>query len=275
MEEKFASVYKSIRLGLVRLTSEMVITDKNSMADILFPFPSRKGRLDVCFKKENAVSELMLLEKDGVSRISLAIREKSGTVLLLLHPELSSHLSLLNDKTLSKLVSLYSCDILEILESVVSKRKVNFIPYTFTENITDSRATVSDAVNKVLGRLSQTVLCDELDVFVDNRLKTAIGEISQISLQRAVSELLTVRELFGEKKKAQINLIAEQNHLVFNLEDNVSITNPHFARIFEETVRLMGLGCVLKISEDGRLTAKILIPIYHSTPNRQFVCAQV
>ena len=133
MEEKFGSVLNNIRLGLVRIAPDMSIVDKNKTADILLPLSGRgqciSDYLQNAFSlgKERGAAKAVLLKGNGGDCIAAAIREGSGSILLIMHPVLSVHALLYGNKSLSRLLALYSCSILDFLDAIAkAKKRINF-----------------------------------------------------------------------------------------------------------------------------------------------------
>ena len=94
-ELKFNKTLMQMRFGVVRLTPEMRIIDKNEVADKLFALPKRNSSIAKllddpreleALKNEKGAAVTCRLKGNGKIIGVIAIREKSENIILFFHP---------------------------------------------------------------------------------------------------------------------------------------------------------------------------------------------
>lgn len=275
---RFGSAYSELKYGLVRIDGRGVIIDKNEMAEAILPLPRRgssmlgimlgDGKLDGLADAVGS-SLAVVLENEGIRRNAVAFRESSGTVLLLLHPLLSTlHLGH-NGAHFKKILSFYSKNILSALESAENNRNSYFrmasLPdKTFFGGMSvNNYYVLKNAVDKTAKKLENTELSKELKVVVENPPRDARLGVVLTHIEFVLSELLSVRELYGEEKEAVLYIGYADSCLVFALKDKITPSgklDECFFKVFSEIMKLIDVGSYVEISDSGELLLKAYIP---------------
>lgn len=267
-----------IRFGLVRLTAELTVVDKNKMADVIFPLPRRNGSVaDIIKNSAKQLGELgkecgsavaVTLKGDKIARNAVAFRERDGGILLLLHPLLSTVYFEKRDRTFKRMLSYYAQGIYAIIEemerkSVFSSTRVaslqSVMPNDYSQR---DYLSVKSAVKRAVDKVSAAVLKKKLTVVVDKIYARSARGVIFSKLEYALSELIVLRELYGESDDAVIEIGITEDCLSVTLRDRVAVDSVvhYYVRIFCEILKILDIGSYSRLNENGELTMRTFIP---------------
>ncbi len=262
----------SLRLGLVRLTNEFTVVDKNSAADAVFPFPRRGGSIKSMLvsssEKSSEQAYSVMLRNGSITKNAVAFREREG-ILLLLHPLLSALHFGKRDGRFSRVLSTYSLAIYEVIKQMekdcegceykmitLSERCFRQSPFSGDYHI------LGNAVLKLVNKVSAAMPRKNIALVIDNRCKKKAVGVRYSSVEYALGEIFAIREMYGLKEEAVIDIMAGDAHLDIVMHDRVESSSAAkgYIHIASEVIRLIELGCYSHISSDGELTFKVFIP---------------
>ncbi len=281
MEEKyFTKALSSLNVGLVRLDAQLRLSDKNIMADLLFPFPKRGAKAAAYFgenaERVNALKIGMVCSvtvKNGhISSTAAALRERDGGLLLILHPLFSIwH----QGGSGSKLLCACALAVYGIVKEMQADKSLSVFK---TPKISESPSSLSfvkgestsltDAIKRAVTKLSQRVLDKNLALSVDSSYSEKPVYVMYSLLEYAVSQMIDLREMHGENEEASLAIKADKSYLILTLEDSIKpdgIARYHI-RVSAEILRTADLGCYVYVSEQGQLTFRVYIPYESKKP---------
>ena len=277
VSERFNTVYKNFKYGLVRIDDDLKIVDKNRSAEALMKLPRRGAKIIGLFADKDIISGLGRkyaasaaadLNLGGKRVCAVAFREKSGTILLLFHPLLANISRKSIKGRASRIVLHYMTGILEILgESEGGWFTSRALPgkMNYPDISIDRSFTLKTAVRMITEKFDKTDLAYNLTVIVD-KIENGYSETVNFTLiQYALTEAITVLGLYGEGKHAVMNIGTENNEFVLTVRDRMNRalkeSDKYFARVFTEIMKLIGVGSSMKMSNDGFLELALSVPV--------------
>jgi len=287
MEEKgFGAVCKGIKYGLIRITNDLKLIDYNQTAKSLVMLPRRNARINkVLYKGGEALKSLGAALGSSVNLVflsgarylnSIAIRERDGNILCVLHPLFAVVNQSRFVHELGKLTSFYAKNMLLMIEEAEGRRlNLGFrmaapsVAMYYRDMSNDHYATVVMGVEALLEKLKNTDLNKELTVVVDRISTGWAALINMLVVQFVVSELLSVFEFYGAGEKAVMHIGYSDKHLFVYLRDKLASpltdSEKYFLRMFSEMMRMVNVGCEARIDNTGRFVIKTYIPTTFET----------
>ena len=273
----FMQTLNDMKYGLVKLTADFKISDKNEVADAIFPLPRRGSDLSKYLEIDKAVltslasfnAVTVLISRKGFRKNAIAFRASDGGIMLLFHPVLSTLKLGNNEARINKILQFYSKNIFEMLETAIkyqSEEKLSGIPdKSFFEDFSIGKLrAVNSVVDSLVKRLAETVLNRELSVVVDTNVASKLGKISEAEVDFVVSEILAIREYYGESDNARLQIGCYENCLAVVLidkaDDNSSVKDNHYLNVFLSLMQVIDIGSYAGIDGSGELVIKAYIP---------------
>ncbi len=275
----FNLILQRLAVGLIRLTPDLALKDKNEMADALLTLPRRGASLKGLFIDPSEISSLKPAQGCAVVTICDGARLKKAALfcekdgyLLLFHPILSMLGVGKTDGRFKKLISIYGKNIYEIIKSAesdtesVSARAVMASENTFYADLAifDDR-TLKNALHSLLYKIAELPLKKELMIYCDNLCLSSSDIVSLTHTQYLLSELISVREQFGAKNKAELYVLQRGQALVLSLYDEAQMPKSknlvYYLKIFSELAALLDAHCDVNISGSGELSVRVYIPL--------------
>ena len=265
----FDNIRKHFSYGLVRLSSELKVIDKNRKAEEYRVFPKRGASVSKFTRNIGKLAALSLIEgdniavsfSDGIKSVeALAIRENSGEILVLLHPLLCS----LTLGKGGKVPVAYGVNILKIiygesLEGTFSRKDL----FPFSSFSVKETTLVTTAVSNIAERINKINFKNSITVNFE-RMENSLSRCVDFRLVvYALTEILSLENIFSDGKSGRINISCEGETLDITLAARLKgkpiSDSGIFQRLFSETLSLCGVNASLDFSKDGCLYAKASI----------------
>lgn len=282
MNERFNKALMNLSYGLVRLSPEFKIIDKNTAAEDIIGLP-RRGSGIRTMTEDNGKSLEALGEKRGKATVvtlrensrrinALALREDRESILLFFHPMLSVLTRGLSRGIISKIVAFYSENILDILKEASQHKGVSYFKNaglpdkTFFSDLTVPRNfTVATALKLLTEKLDKVDLKKSLTVVVDRMDDCWAKTVNFTVFEYTVTELISVLGLYGSGEKAVMHIIPESRFLKIIVRDKmnhkISVSDRYFGRIFSEIMKLIDVGSKVTMKDDGDFEINVYIPV--------------
>ena len=278
--KRFGQVLMSIRYGLVKLTPELKLIDKNHVADALIELPRRGASVKgILFDGGKAFSSLgtrcgdtvdIAFNVRGRRMIAVALRERSGNVICLIHPLLAALERGRVGTRISRLAASCSRNLVSIFEEAetsgvfLSTRQPSFSPVDCLNYMyPDRMMSVASAFTNTVEKLKNIDLNKLLTVVVDNIADKWSGMVNLAVMQFAVTELLNVFETFGKGENAILHIGVGNSSVRLVLRDKLmrepTESDVYTVRIFSELMKLVGAGSEVKIRPDGSFWFKVFV----------------
>ncbi len=198
---------------------------------------------------------------DGIKTVNaVAIREKDGNILLLLHPLISS----LTLGRSGKMSRAYGINILSIIygEKINNTISVKDI-FPFYDFTVKRLTLVSTAMREVSEKLRKVNFKNKITVNFENMNISISKAVDFTTVVYVLAEILSVENTFSDGKSAVLTFCSTENTLdiILKARSKKKPVNNYeiFARLFCESLRLYGVHAQLDISSDGFIIAKASI----------------
>ena len=277
---KFNSIIQKMRYGLVRLTPEFRIIDKNKVADLLFDLPKRNSSVIrllenpaelEALRKEKGAALTCRLRRNGKTVGAVAIREKSGNVLLFFHPLLTAVCSDKNSIKVQKILKYYGKYILDIIyqasggEGIYTVKSVGISDSGYFINFGEERSVrLSEGLKAVARKLSVTDFKNNVTVLVENNTDCVFKCVNFNTLMYVVTEQMALLSSVGLGINSKVHIYADTNFLYVTVEDRMkeiaTKADEYFARIFVEIIHLLKVYTDVKFKRDT-FESTVAIPI--------------
>jgi hypothetical protein len=253
-KKTFSKNLKSFGYGLVRLSSDFKIIDKNIAAENHYIFPKRNSKiLDICkFGKESLLGisdktgdNAVVWLSDGVKTLTvLAIREDGESILLLLHPLVSRIALSLNKER--KLPRAYAMRILEIIYGLPVKSPVSAKElFPFTDISSKSKVLLGDALVRTKEKLQNINFKNKISFDFDEKNIKTLKCLDFSLFVYAVSEILAVENTFSDGQGSKITFSVSETSVDITLkssvkakaDDSTYIYGRLFSEIFKRDVQ--------------------------------------
>lgn len=263
----FDSVKKHFGYGLVKLSADLKIIDKNIKAESFRVFPRRganvrpviengKKRLTEMSDKlgDNAIIEF----QNGINRVNaFAIRDFDGGIMLLLHPLISTA-SLGRG---GKMPKSYAINILKIIyeENLENNFSGNeFISYESTA--IKRPMLIATVVKSLSEKLKNTNFKNLITFDFDcTRLGLSLA-VDFNTVIYALTEILALENTFSNGKSAKIDFVFTEETLDITLNAVMKKKDINdgrtLSRLFSEALLLFGISAFVKFTRDGFIFAK-------------------
>lgn len=277
---KFNSVIHRMRYGLVRLTPDFKIIDKNKVADMLLPFPKRNSSIMrmleepselEALKNEKGAADSCRIRGDGKTVGAIAIREKSGNILLFFHPLLTALCSDKNNIKVKKILRYYGKYILDIIyqaadgEGIYTVKSMGMPDRNFFINFGEERAVrLSEGLKAVARKLSITDFKNNITVLVENNTDCVFKCVNFNTLMYVVTEQLSLLSSVGLGINSKVHIYADTNFLYVTVEDRMkegaTKADEYLARLFAEIIHLLKVYTDVRFKRDT-FESTVAIPI--------------
>ena len=277
---KFNSVIHKMRYGFVRLTADFKIIDKNKVVDAIIPFPKRSSSI---FKMLEDPQELASLKNEKGAAVScrihgsektlgaIAIREKSGNILLFFHPLLTAVCSDKNNIKVKKILKYYGKYILDIIyqaadgEGIYTVKSTGMPDKSFFINFGEERAVrLSEGLKAIAGKLSVTDFKNNITVLVENNTDCVFKCVNFNTLMYVVAEQLALLNSVGMGINSKVHIYADTNFLYVTVEDRMKESatkaDEYFARLYAEVIHLLSVYTNVRFKRDN-FESTVAIPI--------------
>ena len=282
--KRFDKVFNGLKYALVRLTSELKLTDCNCAARELILLPRRNASVKGVLKEKGAElsklgskfgsAQTVVFVSGGKHINAVAMRERDGGILCFVHPLLTAVSGVRLSAALSRLASFYAKNILLILEEAESSgKRFNYRIAAMSSNacykeLSENKYyTLMSVFNALVGKLAGLDLHAELAVVFDDIRSVWSEAVNSAVVMFAVSELINVFEIYGAGERAVLHIGYSSRHMHVILRDKLnnamSESDGYFLRIFSEMMKMIGTGCEIKVLDNGRFNIKFFIPTDH------------
>ena len=279
--KRFDAVYNGLKYALIRLSPELKLIDFNPAARELVLLPRRNACAKKVLEKNGEALEMLgqsfgcavnLVFISGNKHInSVAMRERDGYILCFIHPLLTAVSGVRLNAALSKLASFYAKNILLILEEAekskhrfhyrMAEMSCNACYKELSHNKYYSLSSVFKALSRKLSNLDLRV---QLTVVFDDIRSVWSEAVNGAVVQFVVAEMLSVFESYGTGDKAVLHIGYSSNHMHVFLRDRLAReltdSDDYFLRIFSELMKIIDVGCDIRILDNGRFYIKTYIP---------------
>lgn len=284
IKSKFGLVLRNFVHGVVRVSSDLKLVDKNPAAEKLLLLPRRGSNIGAYIKDGGKC--LVELEKrygsvtpvvfKGFTRdlIAFAFREDSKNILILFEPILSAYYTSCIKKKVPRVVSFYSRIILSILTDADTKGEChyacgylgNILSYD-EDGKTKFFYNLEHAIPVIDKKLRNIDFTKTIIIVFGKFYNPKTTFLDMRAVQYLLSELLLTLELYGANNKASIYINQTEDSLCFTVRDKLSrkITKSdgYYARIVTEILRLINVESEIKLSKEGELVFFASVPIVH------------
>lgn len=253
--------------GLVKLSSEMKIIDKNLKAKDTRVFPKRgasvlsltdDGGRKLFSLSDRAGDNAVISFSDGIKRVeALALREESGEITLLLHPLITSVTLGKNGKTSVA----YGKNILAIIygENIEKTYSADEI-FPFSHVSVRRPTLVTTAVNMIAEKLSKINFKNSITVNFDSMQSSLSLALDFTAVTYALAEILSLENTFSDGKGSTVTFSCSGG--AFNITLNArlkknSVTEGEiFGRLFSDALKLVGVDAEVKFGTNGFIFAR-------------------
>ena len=277
---KFNKVIDRMKYGLVRLTPELKIIDKNRVADELVPFPKRassvvrlltnKSELESLKNEKGAAATCRIRGKSRVIG-AVAIREKSGNILLFFHPLLTAICSDSENLKVKKILKYYGRYILDMIyqasegEGIYTVKSIGMPDKNFFINFGEERAVrLSEGLKTIARKLAVTDFKNNITILVENNTDCVFKCVNFNTLMYVVTEQMSLLHSVGLGVNSKVYIHADTNFLYVTVEDRMkemaTKADEYFARIFAEVIHLLKVYTDVKFKRDT-FESTVAIPI--------------
>jgi len=266
-DKQFDKIQNHFGYGLVRVSPEFKLIDKNIIADKARVFPKR-GASILKLASDGGIRLISLSEKegeniavsfsDGIKTVNaLAIREKNGNIILLIHPLISSVTLGKN----AKASRAYGINILNLIygEKIEKSLSVNDI-FPFSPMSVKRLMLVTTAMKSIAERLSLINFKNSITLNFESMEKRLSKAVDFTAVVYALTEILSLESTFSDGKSAIITFSSTDDTLdiILNsrLNKNCLSDTEIFSRLFSDALKLVGVDATVKFGGDGFLFAK-------------------
>ena len=284
IKSKFGSVLRNFVHGVVRVSDDLKLIDKNPAVEKLLSLPRRGSNIGAYMKDGGKC--LVSLEKryGSVTPVvfkgftidfnAFAFREDSKNILILFEPILSAYYTSCVKKTVPRLVSFYSKVILSILTDADTKGEChyacgylsNILSYD-EDGITPFFYSLNNAIPVIDTKLRNIDFTKTITIVFDKNHNEKTTFVDMRTVQYLLSELLLTLELYGANDKSSIYINQTEDSLCFTVRDKlnreITKSDGYYARIVTEILRLINVESEIKLSKDGELVFFASVPIIH------------
>ncbi len=263
----FDKVRSNFGYGLVKLSADMKIIDKNVKAVQTRVFPKRGASVlsltDDGGKKLLALSDkigdnTVISFTDGIKRVeALAVREQSGEITLLLHPLITSVTLGKN----GKMSTAYGKNILGIIygENIEKTYSADEI-FPFSHISVKRLTLVTTAVKMIAEKLSKINFKNSITVNFDGMESSLSLALDFTSATYALTEILSLENTFSDGKSATVTFSCAEKTFDVTLKARMKKTavsdSTVFNRLFTEALSLVGVDAKVELTSDGFIFAK-------------------
>ncbi len=263
----FDKVRMNFGYGLVKLSPDMKIIDKNLKANAARVFP-RRGASVLSLTEDRGKKLFSLSQRagdnavisfsDGIKRVeALAIREESGEILLLLHPLITSVTLGKNGKTSVA----YGKNIIAIIygENIEKTYSIDGI-FPFSHVSVKRLTLVTTAVNMISEKLGKINFKNSITVNFDSMQSSLSLALDFTAVTYALAEILSLENSFSDGKGSTVTFSCSGG--TFNITLNArmkkdAITEGEiFGRLFSDALKLVGVDAEVKFGTTGFISAK-------------------
>lgn len=266
----FDSVRKRFGYGLVKLSADLKIIDKNVKAESFRVFPKRGASIiPIVESGEKSLREMSDKRGDnavvgfrsGLNRVNaFAIRDLDGGIMLLLHPLITS--ATLGRK--GKMPIAYALNVLKIIygeriEGRLSRREI----FPLTSALVKNTVLVTTAMRNIAEKLSKTDFKSVITFDLGRTEAVLSSAVNFNSVIYALTELLALESAFSDGRSARIDFEFTQETvdiiLTAAMKDTVSDASV-LSRLFSEALLLFGISATVRFSSDGYVFARASVP---------------
>lgn len=291
--KRFNSVFKKLRYGLIRTDAELKMIDFNAAARELLQLPKRGSSLKELLRCHGTELEELGQKEGSVITVSFpvqnksvnaaAFREESGGILFFVHPLLSVLGVGRVKNRYVQVAQYYSSNILWILKESEQNRgfscfRMASVPNKayFSELFPSRHYTIANAMRILIDKLKNIDFNKEFTIVVDKLSDCWAEMVSMTTTQYVLSELFTVLELYGAGSKPIMHFGFSEKYLKIVVRDELcrkpEKSDTYFARVFTELMKLIDVGCEVRIDPSGSFSIKVYIPtimlnMYLSVPD--------
>ena len=264
----FDKVRMNFGYGLVRLSPDMKIIDKNIKATETHVFPKRGasviGLTDDRGKKLNELSgkagdNTVVSFCDGIKRVeALAIREEGGEIMLLMHPLITSVTLGKNGRTSSA----YGRNILSIIygENIEKTYSIDEI-FPFSHVSVKRLTLVTTAVSMIAEKLGRINFKNSITVNFDSMQQSLSLALDFTALTYALTEILSLENTFSDGKSSTVTFSCdgEAFNITLNarMKKNAVTESEIFGKLFVDALKLVGAQAEVKSGSDGFIFARV------------------
>ncbi len=263
----FDKIRMNFGYGLVKLSSDMKIIDKNIKAEQTRVFPKRgasvlklteDGGRKLLSLSNNAGDNTAVSFSDGIKRVeALAVREESGEITLLLHPLITSVTLGKNGKTSVA----YGKNILAVIYGETVEKTYSADEIFPFSHISVKRLTlVTTAVKMISQKLSRINFKNSITVNFDSMQSSLSLALDFTAVTYALTEILSLENTFSDGKSSTVTFSCAGGvfdiALKARMKKNAMSESEIFARLFSDALRLVGVEAEVRFGTDGFISAK-------------------
>lgn len=277
---RFNKVIDRMRYGLIRISPSLVLIDKNRVAEALVDLPKRGAGVRKLFvnaadiealkNEKGAAVTCRIYGKDKVVGV-VAIREKSGNIILFLHPLLAAICSNEENVKVRKILRYYGKYILDIIYEASEGEGIYTVKSTgipdkgyFINFGEDKEVRLSEALKAMGGKLAATDFKNNITVLIENNTSCVFKCVNFNKFMYVVTEQLAMLNSIGLGVSSKVYIHADMNFLYVTVEDSMkeaaTKADEYFARIFTETIHLLKVHTDIRFKRD-RFESTVAIPI--------------
>lgn len=263
----FDSVRRHFAYGLVRLSGDFVIADKNIKAERTHVFP-RRGAGVIKYTEDAGAGLFLLKEKEGENIAvsfkngdkainAVAIRERNGSILLLLHPLISAA-SLGRG---GKMPKAYAINILKIIYGENIENNFSGEEFFSAESIAIKRPVlITTAVKSISEKLNKTNFKSSITFDLGSMRLGLSRAVDFNTVIYALTEILALENTFSDGKSAKINFTFTEETLDITLVALMKGKNINdgkmLSRLFSEALLLFGINASVQFDSNGFISAR-------------------
>ncbi len=289
----FTPELRKLSLGLIRLSPDLKIIDKNKASENILELPSRGvnflklcaddqslERLKGLVKKYGAFGIVSVLA--GNRTLSAAVfRERDGNILIVLHPMLTAIDAAANKERAESVLGQYSKQILDALTSEdeiyelfpdeseragmsLQKKVWGASEIYFNLNIKNI-CPLEHAVNKIIEKLENTDLKKSFTFIIDKSVRSFGLFIEMSRLLYVLTEMMDAAAVIAPDGVCTVRITADTDILNITLIDRSKLKNARLRdiriKILSVVFSLLGVDINKRLENNGHIILSATVPL--------------